>query len=66
MLSIVSLFNVDQKALKIDDDDEKIHRIVMMIIIQNIVNEINCKVQLKRSCRNKKCRKLKFFIENRN
>ena len=47
MFSIVNLLNIDQKALKIDDDDEKIHRIVMMIIIQNIVNKTDCKAQRK-------------------
>ena len=50
MLSIVNFFDVDQKMLKVNDDDEKIHRIVMMIIIRNIVNEINCKAQRKRNC----------------
>ena len=64
MFSIVNLFDVDQKMLKIDDDDEKIHQIVMMIIIRNTVNEIDYKIQRKRNCQNKKCRKFKFFIEN--
>ena len=66
MFSIVNLFDVDQKTLKINDNDEEIHQIVMMIIIRNIINEIDCKVQRKRNCRNKKCREFKFFIENRN
>ena len=38
----------------------------MIIIIRDIVNEINCKIQCKWSCRNKKYREFKFFIENRN
>ena len=66
MFSIVSLFDVDQRTSKIDDNDEKIHRIMMMIIIRYTVNEIDYKAQHKRSCRNKKCRELKFFTENRN
>ena len=55
MLSIVNFFDIDQKMLKVDDDDEEIHRIVMMIIIQNIVNEIDYKIQRKQNCRSKKC-----------
>ena len=47
MFSIMNLFDVDQKTSKIDDDDEKIHRIIIMIIIRNTVNEIDCKTQRK-------------------
>ena len=65
MFSIVNFFDVDQKTSKVDDNDEKIHRIVMMIIIQNIVNEIDYKIQRKQNCRNKKCRELKFLIKGR-
>ena len=47
MFSIVNFFDVDQKTLKIDDNNEKIYQIVIMIIIRNIVNEIDYKVQYK-------------------
>ena len=43
MFSIVNFFDVDQETLKVDDDDEEIHWIVMIIIIRDIVNEIDCK-----------------------
>ena len=66
MFSIVNFFDIDQKMLKIDDDDEEIYQIVMIIIIRNIVNEIDYKVQRKRNCRSKKCREFKLFIESRN
>ena len=39
---------------------------MMMIIIRNIISEIDYKIQHKRNCRNKKCRKLKLSTENRN
>ena len=66
MLSIVNLFDVDQKTSKVDNDDEKIHRIVIIIIIRNIVSETDCKIQHKQNCRSKEYRELKFFTENRN
>ena len=38
---------------------------MMIIIIRNIVSEIDYKIQRKRNCRNRKCRKFKLFTENR-